>query len=120
QVSRNLMPSIETREPPFGIQILIVLRHHAPAASDRRGIVDRLRKRVADAASDASGLLLAQSHGGRVQDRIAFRGLPQKWLHAVDPQPVRIAIRGADDVEMRALCTCIPTTQLPSATEVAI
>ena len=54
QVSGDLIPlDLKNSRAPIGIQVLIVLRHHAPAASNRRGIVDRLRKRVAHAAADA-------------------------------------------------------------------
>ena len=96
------MTLIEARKPALGRQILVVLRDHAAAAADRRGVVDRLRERVGAAGRDPLGHPLANAERDRVHDRLAFRRLPDEGLHAGDAQPGRAAVRRAQHVEIGA------------------
>src|SRR5206468_4188305 len=113
RVCGQAMTAVEARASALGSQVLIVLGHDRPAAADRRGVVERLRPRVARAEGDAVSEPAPAPHRHRVQDRIGPRRLEQEWLHARDAQALGTAIRGAYQIEIPALAARVPEAEDP-------
>ena len=109
------MAAVEAREPPLGLEVLIVLRHDRAARRRCDDALSRdLRQRVGRAAADAFDRPAADAERAGVQHRASLRRLPEERLHALDAQAVRPAIGRADDVEVEPRGVGVADADVPA------
>src|SRR6185369_13234064 len=111
-VARQFMPLIKARQSALGCQVLLVLRDHGCATTDRGSIVDRLRIHVRAADTEALLHHFAETHAAGVQDRKSLRRFVEVRLHRRIQRPSWSAIRFAHDIERRTLAALIANAQL--------